>query len=254
MASNDRNAPVTRFCLLLEQDRRTPDGRVRSVTEFRRHFFPYDTSSSNDRILKLLPREVRGPILAAWGIRGKKTAMRDDDERVANALHDAFLAGDIDDAIFEEGIGVDVLIEWGDLRDYWTFWRGGRQNTHSIERALSGAYDLGLFDARWFLDVIESTDGSRRGTDVVADGMSEADLGQWIKTIHRTGDGSPKGLLEAVGFSALAAKTPAPVLLSVIDAFAEKSGLLRARAGAGAGSEMFDPMDELIVVDASTSP
>ena len=80
--TNDLGAPVTKFCLALEKDRRTAEGRIRSEKDFREHFFPYDDASAKDRILKFLPREIRGPIIASWGIRGRKAAMRDDDARV----------------------------------------------------------------------------------------------------------------------------------------------------------------------------
>ena len=124
--NNDLNAPVTKFCLALEKDRRTPEGRIRSEHDFREHFFPYDESSAKDRILRFLPRDVRGPIIASWGIRGRKAAMRDDDARVRAVVHDAFVAGDIDDPTFEEGVATDVIISWCELADWWKFWRGGK--------------------------------------------------------------------------------------------------------------------------------
>src|SRR5690242_606806 len=87
--------PVTRLCLTLDIDRRTPEGRIRSEREFREHFFPYDADTATDRIFRHMPKEVRGPILSTWGIRGKRTALRDDDERVRNAVHDALLSDDV---------------------------------------------------------------------------------------------------------------------------------------------------------------
>jgi hypothetical protein len=227
--TNDLNAPVTKFCLALETDRRTQEGRIRSEREFREHFFPYDDGSAKDRILKFLPREMRGPIIAAWGIRGRKAAMRDDDLRVRAVVHDALVAGDIDDRAFEEGVSSDVIIGWGELADWWKFWRGGKHSKLSIQRALETAYDLGLFDARWFFDVLESGGGKLHGTDVLVEGMSKTELADWIKKIHESADGTPKGLLTSLGWPTLVAKTSNTVLLSVIDAFAQKNGLVKER-------------------------
>jgi hypothetical protein len=235
--TNDVNAPVTKFCLALETDRRTVEGRNRSEREFREHFFPYDDSSAKDRILKFLPREMRGPIIAAWGIRGRKAAMRDDDLRVRAVVHDALVAGDIDDKAFEEGVSSDIIIGWGELADWWKFWRGGKQSKYSIQRALETGYDLGLFDARWFFDVLESGGGKLHGTDVLVEGMSKTELADWIKKIHESGDGSPRGLLGSLGWSTLVAKTSNTVLLSVIDAFAQKNGLVKDRFRADADQE-----------------
>jgi hypothetical protein len=216
--------PVTRLCLTLDIDRRTPEGRIRSDREFREHFFPYDAGTATDRIFKFMPKEVRGPILSTWGIRGKRTALRDDDPRVTGAVHDALLADDIDDTIFEQGLLPEILVSWCDLRDWWAFWRRGVHTKHSIGVALRTAYDLGLFDARWFLEVVEN--GRVRGTDVLVEGLTKADLGRWLRRVHESGDGSPKGLLAALGWTPLVDHTPDSVLLRVIDGFARQSGLV----------------------------
>src|SRR5215469_15080698 len=79
---NDLSAAVPKFCLALEEHRRTPDGRVRTSQELLATFFPHDEKTSTDRIFKYLPAEVRGPVVAAWGIRGIKSALRDTDEKV----------------------------------------------------------------------------------------------------------------------------------------------------------------------------
>jgi hypothetical protein len=225
--NNDLGAAVPKFCLELEKDRRTAEGRIRNERDFREHFFPFDEDTSRDRILKFLPREVRGPIIASWGIRGRKAASRDDDARVRSVVHDAFVAGDINDEIFEEGLLPDIVVSWTELADWWRFWRGGRHSKYSIQRALETGYDLGLFDARWFFDVLESGGGKLHGTDVLVEGMSKTELADWIKKIHESGDGSPKGMLTALGWSTLVAKTSNAVLLSVIDAFAQKNALVK---------------------------
>jgi hypothetical protein len=224
--------PVTRLCLTLDIDRRTPEGRIRSEREFREHFFPYDASTANDRIFRFMPREVRGPIVSSWGIRGKRTALMDDDPRVAAVVHDALLSDDINDQIFEQGLLPEVLISWCDLRDWWAFWRRGVQTKHSIGLALRTAYDLGLFDARWFLDSVEN--GRARGTDVLVEGLAKVELGRWIRRVHESGDGSPKGLLAALGWSTLVDHTSDMVLLRVIDGFAQVRGLVEKPAENGA--------------------
>jgi hypothetical protein len=233
--TNDLDASVTKFCLSLERDRRTPEGRSRSEREFREHFFPYDDGVARDRILKFLPTDVRGPIIASWGIRGRKAAMRDDDPKVRAVVHDAFVAGDIDDQTFEDGLAPELIIGWVELADWWRFWRGGKHTKYSIQRALETAYDLELLDARWFLDALESGGGKLHGTDVLVEGMSKTELADWIKKIHESGDGSPRGLLNALGWPTLVAKTSNAVLLSAMDAFAQKNGLVKDKFKADEG-------------------
>src|SRR5580698_3632771 len=109
---NDLSAAVPKFCLALEEHRRTPDGRVRTSQELLATFFPHDEKACTDRILKHLPSEVRGPIIAAWGIRGVKAALRDNDEKVQSVLYDALLAGDVDHAAFEDGLTAETLVRW----------------------------------------------------------------------------------------------------------------------------------------------
>src|SRR5262245_37084702 len=89
---NHAHEPITKLCLTLDRDRRTPATRLRSEREFRQHFFPCDGEAAVDRIFKYLPRAVRGPVIATWGIRGMKAALRDDDERTKGVVHDALLA------------------------------------------------------------------------------------------------------------------------------------------------------------------
>lgn len=229
--TNDMDAPVAKFCLALEKDRRTPEGRIRSEQEFREHFFPYDESGATDRILKFLPREVRGPVIASWGIRGQKAAMRDDDGRVRAVVHDALLAGDINDRVFEEGFSAETVVGWVELSVWWGFWRGGKHSKASIQRALELGFELGLFDATWFFGVLESGGGKLHGTDVLVEGMTKTELADWIKKIHESGDGSPNGMLSALGWATVVAKTANTVLLSVIDAFAKKNDLIEGSPG-----------------------
>jgi hypothetical protein len=223
---NDLGAAVPKFCLALEEFRRTPDGRVRTSQEFLAHFFAHDDKSSKDEIFRHLPKEIRGPILSTWGIRGLKAALRDDDAKVESVVYDALVAGDIDHAAFEEGISADLSIRWVPLTSWWSFWRAGKLTKKAIGKALETAFDLGLFDARWFLDTIEGRGGQLKGTDVLADGLTKADLTEWVKKIHQSADGTPKGIVAALGWEKIVAQTASDTLTAVLDAFANKSGLV----------------------------
>jgi hypothetical protein len=225
-ARNDLSAAVPKFCLALEEHRRTPDGRVRTSQELITAFFPHDEKTCTDRIFKYLPNDARGPIIAAWGIRGIKAALRDDDQKVQSVVHDALVAGDVDHTAFEDGLSGETLVRWLPLGDLWSFWRGGKLTKQAIHKALSTAYELYLFDARWFLDTIQAKGGSIRGTDVLADGLEKADLSAWVRRIHETGDGTPKGLVSALGWDKIVAKTANEVLIAVLDAMVAKVGLV----------------------------
>jgi len=225
-ARNDLSAAVPKFCLALEEHRRTPDGRVRTPQEFLTVFFSHDEKTCTDRVFKHLPNEVRGPIIAAWGVRGIKSALRDNDEKVQSVIHDALVAGDIDHAAFEDGLSPETLVRWLPLGELWAFWRGGKMTKQAIQKALTVAYDLALFDARWFLDTVQAKGGALKGTDVLADGLSKEDLVAWIKRIHEGGDGTPKGLVAALGWEKIAAKTRDEALVAVLDAVVTKVGLV----------------------------
>jgi hypothetical protein len=227
-ARNDLSAAVPKFCLALEEHRRTPDGRVRTSQELLATFFPHDEKVCTDKMFRYLPNEVRGPIIAAWGIRGIKAALRDSDEKVQQVVHDALVAGDVDHSAFEDGLSPETLVRWVPLADLWAFWRGGKLTKQAIHKALSTAYELYLFDARWFLDTIVAKNGALKGTDVLADGLTKDELTQWIRRIHETGDGTPKGLVAALGWEKIVAKTPNEVLVAVLDAMVTKVGLVVA--------------------------
>jgi hypothetical protein len=232
--ANDLRTPTTRLCLALEEHRRTAAGRVRTPEEFLAAFFPHDASKSEDRVFRYMPREVRGPVLAAWGIRGAKAAARDDDEKVRSVVHDALIAGDLDASAFEEGLMPEVIVHWIALPSLWSFWRAGKQSKAPIEKALMTGYELGLFDAKWLLDTIESGGGKVRGTDVLAEGLSKADLTAWLKRVQESGDGTPKGLVAALGWETIVARTSNEVLLAVMDALAAKVGLTSKAAAPSA--------------------
>jgi hypothetical protein len=229
-ARNDLSAAVPKFCLALEEHRRTVDGRVRTSQEMLGNFFQYDEKGSTDRVFKYLPNDVRGPIIASWGIRGLKAALRDTDDKVQTVVHDALVAGDVDHVAFEESLTAETLVRWLPLADLWTFWRGGKLTKAAIHKALATAYELYLFDGRWLLDTIQAKGGSLKGTDVLAEGLTKEDLTTWIRRIAETADGSPKGIVAALGWEKIVAKTANEVLVAVLDALVAKVGLVAASA------------------------
>lgn len=229
---NDLSTQLVRFCLALEEFRRTAEGRVRTPTQFLQAFFPYDERGPEDKVFSFLPREIRGPIIAAWGIRGQKAALRDDDAKIASVVYDALVAGDINAQHFEEGLAASTLIAWVPLGAWWAFWRAGTPHKAALLRALTLGYELGLFDARWFWDTIElgsaaDPNAKKRGTDVVSAGLTKEDIMEWIKKVHATGDGSPKGLLEAIGWDKVVQKTSNDSLAAVLDALALRLELVK---------------------------
>lgn len=210
----------------MEEHRRTEGGRVRTAREFVANFFPYDDSGATDKVFNLMPNDVRGPILSNWGIRGGKAALKDDDEKVKSVVHDALVAGDIDEAIFEEGVTSPILIDWVALGDWWSFWRHGKLTGIAIQKALATARELELIDDRWFLSNIQGRGGKLKGTDVICDTLSKDQIVAWVRKLHESGDGSPAGLVGALGWETILAKTAQDALLFALDAFAKKAGLV----------------------------
>ncbi len=232
---NDLSSAVSKLCLALETHRRTADGRVRTPDEMVTAFFRHSDKDATDRVFKYLPNDVRGPIVAAWGIRGAKTALRDDDERIRSVVADALVAGDIDPEAFEDGVTAEILVSWLPLAELWAFWRGGKLTKPAILKCLETAFDLGLFDARWFLETLKAKNGVRKGTDVIADGLTKDDLAQWVHRIHESGDGSPRGIVSAIGWERIVTKTSNDALLLVLDALSVKVGLVPASVRDAAG-------------------
>lgn len=212
----------------MEEHRRTDAGRVRTAREFVANFFPYDDRGATDKLFKAMPNEVRGPVLSKWGIRGGKAALKDDDEKVKDVVHDALVAGDIDEAIFEEGVTAEILADWVPLGEWWTFWRQGKLTGAAIQKALATARELELIDDRWFFANVQGRGGKLRGTDVVCDTLSKDQIVAWIRKLHESGDGSPKGLVASLGWETILMKTSQDALLFALDAFAKKAGLAPA--------------------------
>ena len=247
---NDRSQAVTKFCLAMEEHRRTEVGRVRTAREFVANFFPYDESGATDKVFNLMPNEVRGPILSNWGIRGGKAALKDDDTKVKNVVHDALVAGDIDEAIFEEGVTAQTLVDWVMLAEWWSFWRHGKLTGVAIQKALATARELELIDDRWFLANVQGRGGRLKGTDVVCDTLSKDQIVAWVRKLHETGDGSPAGLVAALGWETILAKTAQDALLFALDAFAKKANLVTDDPGAKKEEQI--PTSTRIVQEART--
>lgn len=226
---NDRSQSVTKFCLAMEEHRRTEGGRVRTAREFVAAFFPYDEVNATDKVFNLMPNDVRGPILATWGIRGAKAALKDDDARVKDVVHDALVATDIDEATFEDGVTAQTLIDWVALADWWSFWRQGKLTGVAIQKALATARELALIDNRWFFANIQGRGGRLKGTDVVCDTLSKDQIVAWLRRLHESGDGSPAGLVTALGWDTILAKTSQEALLFTLDAFAKRAGLVEEK-------------------------
>ncbi len=225
---NDRALALSAFCLEIEKHRRTPDGRVRNAEAFLHFYFPRqgDGSAATDRLFVHLPREVRGPIIAGWRIRGLKAALRDDDERVKAVVLDALEAGDLDAAMFEEGVVPETLIDYVPLDEWWSFWRGTALPNAAVQKALATARAMHLIDDKWFLENVEGRGGKTKGTDAVADTLTKDDIIGWIRGIHTSGDASPAGLVAARGWDNVLAKTAPEALLAALDAFARKVHLV----------------------------
>lgn len=209
----------------MEEHRRTEAGRVRTAKEFVSQFFPWDERSAKDLVFQHVPAEVRGPVVAAWGIRGIKAALRDDDEKIKLVVHDAFNAGDIDDAAFEQGLTAQIIVDWIPLVDWWKFWRNGKLTGVAIQKALAVARELALIDDRWFLLNVQGRGGKLKGTDVLCDTLSKDQIVAWVRKVHESGDGSPAGLVAALGWDMVLTKTAQDALLFALDAFARKAGL-----------------------------
>jgi hypothetical protein len=209
----------------MEDHRRTDAGRVRTAKELVAHFFPHDEQSSDDRLFLHMPNDVRGPVLARWGIRGAKAALKDDDAKVKFVVHDALVAGDIDDGSFEEGVSAEILIDWVVLADWWAFWRSGRLTGVAIQKALATARELGLIDDKWFLENIQGRGGKLRGTDVLCDTLSKDQIIAWLRKLHESGDASPAGIVAALGWDTVLTKASQDSLLFALDQLARKAGL-----------------------------
>jgi len=223
---NDRQSAVTKFCLAMEEFRRTEPGRVKNAKELVEYFFPHDSTKARDQLFVYLPREVRAPVVAGWGIRGAKAALRDDDDRIRMVIHDAILAGDIDEKVFEEGVTPAILADWVPLDEWWGFWRSGKVSGVPAQKALATARELGLFDDRWFLENVDGRGGRLKGTDTICDTLSKDQIVAWMRNVHTSGDGSPAGIVAALGWDTILAKTSQEALLFALDSLAKKIGLV----------------------------
>jgi len=103
-------------------------------------------------------------------------------------------------------------------------WR--QDDKQSLQKALTVAYDLALFDARWFSRYGSSQSGALKGTDVLADGLSKEDLVAWIKRIHEGGTVRRRASWRPSAGKRFAAKTRDEALVAVLDAVVTKVGLV----------------------------
>ena len=230
-AASTRNDPKTalvRFCITLEEHRRTTEGRVRTAAHFLSHFFPTENGAPDDRLFLHMPKEVRGPILSGWGIRGAKAALRDDDGKVASVVFDALAAGDLDADAFESALGPQLVLSWVPLPSFWSFWRAGAIGKPTLLLSLTKAYELELLDGRAFFETLRARGGELKGTDVLGTALNKDELIEWIRKVHASGDASPKGMLETVGWEKIVQKAPTESLLGVLDALAVRLGLAPA--------------------------
>ena len=227
---NPRGRPVTRLCLALEGFRRTPDGRTRDAQAFLEHFFPQDESGPIDRLFVHMPKEVRADLLSNWGIRGKKSALRDDDEKVRTTIIDALDAGDIDATVIEDSVTPELLIDWVPLEDWWAFWRGAGLPASSVRKALALARELSLFDEGWLLGNLKLGAKRLEGTDVICAALAKDQIVAWLHAVHASGDASPAGLVTALGWDTILTKTAPEALAFALDALARQIGLATDRA------------------------
>jgi hypothetical protein len=225
---NDLGTPLVRFCVAIEEHRRTAEGRVRTSAQFLEHFFAtsdFKGGTAKDEVFRHMPKDVRGPIVSGWGIRGAKAALRDDDDKVATVVLDALAAGDLDADAFETALAPDKLLAWVPLASFWAFWRAGAINKTALLRAFTKAYELKLLDAKAFVEDLKARGGEVLGTDVLGTSLTKDELIEWVRKIHAAGDGSPKGLVEALGWEKIVAKAPTEALLGALDALAVRLGI-----------------------------
>jgi hypothetical protein len=244
MSTPPRNEPknaVTQFCFAMEEHRRTPAGRVRTAREMLDHFFPRPPEGAVDRVFVHMPAEVRGPIIAGWGIRGMKSAMRDTNEKVLRVVDDAIASADIDENAFEEGITARTLVDWIPLADWWAFWRSGKLTGDATQKALATARELGLFDDAWFLANVEGRNGKTKGTDTLCETLSKDQIIAWVRGVHHSGDGSPAGLVAALGWDVILTKTAHDALVFALDALARRVGLVPSVTPADTAEELDPP-------------
>ncbi len=218
--------PNTRFLLELELARRSAQPRSRTAAEFVKHFFPHDEQRAEDRVFRHLPPDVRGPILAGWGLRGLKAALRDSDAKVESLVHEALLAGDLDAERFEESLTPDLLVRHVPSPQVASFVRQVPHTAPSIARILGRAHAASLFDAAWFFAHVTARGGKITGLDAVCDLLSKQEIVEWLKRVHASGDGSPRSWIAALDLELTLAKLPLESLASLLEGLVDTLGSL----------------------------
>jgi hypothetical protein len=112
------------------------------------------------------------------------------------------------------------------LGEWWAFWRSGKITGVATQKALATARELGLFDDRWFLENVDGRSGKLKGTDTLCDSLSKEQITSWLRNVHQSGDGSPAGLVAALGWDVILARTSQEALLFALDALARHIGLV----------------------------
>ena len=224
---NDRDLALTKFCRAMEEHRRTEAGRVRTAKEFVAHFFPYDEKKATDQLFLHMPNDVRGPVLAKWGIRGSEgRAQGRRREGEVRRPRRARGRGHRRRHLRGGRRRARSSSTGSSLADWWTFWRHGKLTGVAIQKALATAREVGLIDDKWFLENVQGRGGKLKGTDVLCDTLSKDQIVAWLRRLHETGDGSPSGIVAALGWETILAKTAQDALLFALDQFARKTGLV----------------------------
>jgi hypothetical protein len=224
-ATSTPSVELRRFCLALEEFRRTPEGRVRTSEELVQSFFPHDGDIVADQLFRYMPKETRGPILSGWKIRGPKTALRDDDAKIEQVVHDSFRSGDLTHEMFEAAVTPELLINAVPLTEWWIFWRTGKLTPAILVHALLVAHDQKLLSAGWFLDHVMASEGDARGIEVFASKLSKDDLTTWIREIAKSGNASSEGIVSALGWEKILTALSVSSLMILIDGLITRIGL-----------------------------
>ena len=228
---NDRNHAVTKFCLAMEEHRRTEAGRVRTAKEFVAHFFPYDEQKANDQLFLHMPqrrpraraREVGHP-RRQGGAQGRRRA--GEARRPRRARRGRHRRGDL-----RRGRRRPTSSSTGSpLAEWWSFWRRARSPASPIQKALATARELGLIDDQL---VPRERPGPRRQAEGhrrrSATRSARIRSSRGCASSTSRGDGSPAGIVAALGWETVLAKTAQDALLFALDQFARKAGLAPER-------------------------
>src|SRR6185369_11958399 len=103
--------------------------------------------------------------------------------------------GDLDSAMFEQGVTPDKVIDFVPLDEWWSFWRGKALPNAAVQKALATARAMHLIDDKWFLENLAVRGGKLKNTDAICDTLTKDEITSWIRGVHASGDASPGGLV-----------------------------------------------------------